>query len=290
MAEMNILILGGTRFIGPALTAKLLSRMKDAARLTCFHRGRHMMNVPAAERRISHIIGDRHNEQEVAALFRHDWDTVIDLSGTDEQMILTALRQARDRCGRYVFISSSSVYTPAGTEPHREDEPLLKGTGEAYAAAKIQGEQLLREWFSHYTVIRPSKIYGPGNYYFSEMDFLEMIKARRVIPLLNDPLLHFTYIDDLAEAICALMDKDGVFNAAGPEPARLSRFIRLIGNLHGIPVDFSSDRNSDVPFTGLSDRILDLSAAKEAAGWEPVISLEEGLQRTFFPTAQDRRP
>ena len=69
---------------------------------------------------------------------------------------------------------------------------------------------------------------------------------------------------------------------AGAEPARLSRFIQIIARLHSLPVEFVSGGDSDVPFTGLSDRILDLSAAKKAVGWEPAVSLQEGLRRTFL--------
>ena len=306
METRKILILGGTRFFGPALIAKLRSRMGDAVRLTCFHRGLHLRHdtVPdpgiplregpfsghgfpvredaSSDPRITHIIGDRHSESEVADLFRDFWDMVIDLSGVDERMITLSLQHASRRCGRYVFISSSSVYTVGGSRPHREDEPVLCGTGEPYAAAKILGERLLAEWFPHYTVIRPSKVYGPGNYYFSEMTFLKMIQERRVIALKHDPILHFTYIEDLAEGVCALMEKDGIFNVAGAESASLSRFIQRIADLHALPVSFVMNEESDVPFTGLSDRILDLSAAKEAAGWEPAVRLEEGLKNTFL--------
>ena len=165
----------------------------------------------------------------------------------------------------------------------------------AYALAKIKGEQLLRDRFPHFTVIRPSKVYGPGNYYFSEWSILQMLRERSVIELEGDPILHFTYIDDLAEGICALLEKDGIFNVAGAEPARLSRFISLIGELHGIRPQFVTGRHSNVPFSGLSDRVLDLSAAKKAAGWVPAVPLKEGLEKTFsgagsYPvmSAQDR--
>ena len=282
MEKRKILILGGTRFIGPALITKLYGRMKDEVSLTCFHRGLHMEQAPFPDPGITHRIGDRHDETKVADLFRSDWDMVIDLSGVDEQMIRISLSHARNRCRRYVFISSSSVYTACGKTPHREDEPVRSGTGEPYAVSKILGERLLREWFPHFTVIRPSKIYGPGNYYFSERSFLRMIQERRVILLKNDPILHFTYIDDLTEGICALSEEDGIYNVAGAEPARLSRFIQMIARLHSLPVEFVSGGDSDVPFTGLSDRILDLSAAKKAVGWEPAVSLQEGLRRTFL--------
>ncbi len=283
MEKQKILILGGTRFIGPSLITKLSGRMGDEVSLTCFHRGLHTRPMPALNTGITHRIGDRHDESRIEELFKDTWDIVIDLSAVDEQMIRLSLCHARNRCRRYVFISSSSVYTACGKTPHCEDEPLQSGTGEPYAVSKIRGERLLQEWFPHFTIIRPSKVYGPGNYYFSERSFLKMIQERGVISLKNDPILHFTYIDDLTEGICALLEEDGIYNVAGAEPARLSRFIQLIAGLHSLPVKFISDGESDVPFTGLSDRILDLSAVKRAVGWEPAVSLEEGLKRTFYP-------
>ena len=280
----KILILGGTRFFGRALIGKLLETEGVPSDIVCFHRGFHQAGFPFPG--VSHIIGDRYDESAVSALFEKTWDLVIDLSGTEWGMISTAVQSAQGRCGRYVFISSSSVYSTQGSLPHREDEPLLSGTGEAYALAKIRGEQLIKELFPHYTIIRPSKVYGPGNYYFSEQSFLQMLQNRRELVLKNDPILHFTYIDDLTRGIAALLETDGIFNVAGAEPAGLSRFIELIGELHGIRVQFRFGNTSDVLFSSLDDRILDLSAAKEAVGWAPVVSLHEGLMKTFGMPAE----
>ena len=77
MTRQNILMLGGTRFIGTALIVKLHSQIRDQAHLTCFHRGLHMENIPNWDGFVSHITGNRHNESDVAALFRNNWDTII---------------------------------------------------------------------------------------------------------------------------------------------------------------------------------------------------------------------
>lgn len=280
MKEKTVLILGGTRFFGPALIRELRKDNSCIYRISCFHRGLHLSDFPFDD--IRHIIGDRHNESDLAAALKSEWDLIIDLSGTEDQMIRTALRMAQGRCGRYVFFSSSSVYSPQMPDPHQENEPLDQGTGEAYALAKIHGEQIVQELFPHWTIIRPSKVYGKGNYYFSEHSFLNLLKQNSEVILDRDPLLHFTYIDDLAAGAAALMEKDGIYNVAGKQPARLSEFIRIIGSLHGISASFVFGQPSDVPFTHLCDRTLDLSAAKKAAGFSPVVSLEEGLSRTFF--------
>ena len=278
--KKEILILGGTRFFGPALIEKLLESSGKAIHITCFHRGLHNAAFPCSE--VSFLTGDRYSSRDMAELFEREWDTVIDLSGTDEQTITAAMQYACGRCRRYVFISSSSVYAPGDLSPHREDEPLKNGTGEPYAIAKINGERLMRELFPCHTIIRPSKVYGPGNYWFSERDYLKRLQDSPLVCLKNDPVLHFTYISDLAEGICALLDKNGTFNVAGAEPASLSRFIKTIGRLYGITAAFAFTQDSDVPFSGLSDRILDLSEAKKAAGWFPTVSLEEGLARTLL--------
>jgi nucleoside-diphosphate-sugar epimerase len=290
MAERKILILGGTRFLGPALIREIKKSGQDA-RITCFHRGLHQDGFPFPD--VSHLIGDRHAKQDVAGVFRKSWDLVVDLSGTDTEMIRYAMEAARGMCGRYVFVSSSSVYTVGGSSPHQEDETLRSGTGEPYARAKIMGERLLRENFPRFTVIRPSKVYGPGNYYFSEWTFLSMLRESPDVFPGNDPILHFTFIDDLAEGMCALMDKDGIYNVAGPEPERLSTFIRLIGSLNGIEARIHREKRPEarpMPFADLSDRVLDLRAAERTAGWKPRVSLEEGLRRTFHLMEGQGRP
>ena len=273
----KLLILGGTRFLGPALI-RSLQASSETYDITCFHRGLHMDSLPAEN--VRHIIGDRRKERDVQALFAQDYDLVIDLSGTEKEMIEYAMRHAL-HCGRYVFVSSSSVYSPSYENPHREEEALNGGTGEPYALAKIYGEMILKERYPNYTVIRPSKVYGEGNYYFSERAFLAMLQKNPRVVLKNDPLLHFTYIDDLIAGIISLLETNGVFNIAGKEPAKLSTFITRIGRLHGIEPEFVFGETSEVKFSDLKDRTLDLSKAEKTTGWKPVVTLEEGLMRTF---------
>ena len=74
---LNILILGGTSFIGPHLIAYALNRGHS---ITTFTRGRTEPTVHRALfRRVEQLVGDRENDLE--ALRGRTWDAVIDNSG-----------------------------------------------------------------------------------------------------------------------------------------------------------------------------------------------------------------
>ena len=89
---MEILILGGTRFFGPALIAKLYEKTAGSAQITCFHRALH--GGTDAFGQVKHIIGNLYDRQAVTSVFRERRDLVVDLSGTDEEMIGEVTRNA----------------------------------------------------------------------------------------------------------------------------------------------------------------------------------------------------
>jgi len=271
--DKKILILGGTGFIGPALIRKL-----GNASITCFHRNRSHHSFQGMS--VEHIYGDRNDPGEVALLEENRYDYIIDLSCTKEPM-LGSIEQLAGCCGRYIFISSSSIYDRSLNGPHTESEPLVNNTSDEYIVTKLRAEEMVRTLFPEHTIIRPSKVYGPNNYYFKESEFLTLIKNDPLIVLKNDPMLHFTYIDDLIDGITGLMDHNGTYNVAGMEPSKLSHFIALIAQLHGLACEFKFGPESEVRFTNLNDCILDLTKARNTSGYDPKYSLLQGLTQTF---------
>ena len=99
---MNILILGGTVFLGRALVEEAQRRGHS---LTLFNRGRtnadQFLNLEV-------LYGNR--DGDLAALQGRRWDAVIDTSGYVPRVVRQSTSLLARNVGQYVFISSMSVY------------------------------------------------------------------------------------------------------------------------------------------------------------------------------------
>jgi UDP-glucose 4-epimerase len=97
----------------------------------------------------------------------------------------------------------------------------------------------------------------------------------------GDQSRDFTYIDNVVAANLLAADADGVsgriFNVSSGAPATVNELADTIGGLLGKPVErrYLPPRPGD-----LRDSWADVSDARDALGFEPSVSLEEGLRRT----------
>lgn len=157
---MRVLMLGGTEFVGRAVTAAALTRGHE---VTVFHRGRHGPPAGAAS-----LHGDRTAEGGLAALADGEWDLVVDTWSHAPAAVRDAAALLAGRAGHYVYVSSRSVHPhpmPAGAD---ESAPVVTGSpdesGEVeYAHAKRGGElAAVREFGAERTLlVRASLILGP---------------------------------------------------------------------------------------------------------------------------------
>ncbi|WP_416978694.1 NAD-dependent epimerase/dehydratase family protein [Streptomyces sp. T028] len=122
---MRLLVLGGTEFVGRAVVEAALGRGWD---VTVLNRGRH---IPAPGVRA--LTGDRTAPGGLDALGAHDgdhageWDAVVDTWSSAPRPVHEAARLLRGRAGRYVYVSSCSVYTWAPPAGYTEDAPVVEG-------------------------------------------------------------------------------------------------------------------------------------------------------------------
>src|SRR5690348_15059443 len=99
---MDLLVLGGTVFVGRAVVAEALRRNH---RVTIFHRGQHGENAfPDVE----HIHGDR--TSDLSLLDGRKWDAVVDTCGFDAPTVGASARYLSAAVGHYGFVSSVSAY------------------------------------------------------------------------------------------------------------------------------------------------------------------------------------
>ncbi|MGW5529804.1 NAD-dependent epimerase/dehydratase family protein [Streptomyces xanthochromogenes] len=157
---MRVLMLGGTEFVGRAVTEAALARGHE---VSVFHRGRH--EPPAG---VEALHGDRTADGGLAALTDGEWDVVVDTWSHAPAAVRDTARLLAGRAGRYVYVSSRSVHphpTPAGAD---ESAPVVTGSpdesGEVdYPRAKRGGElAAVREFgLEGALLVRAGLILGP---------------------------------------------------------------------------------------------------------------------------------
>lgn len=159
---MRILVLGGTKFLGRAFSEAALERGHS---LTLFNRGETNPELfPEAE----HLHGDR--SRDLSVLEGRTWDAVVDTSGYTPAAVRATAETLR-ASGRYVFVSSVSVYADFSTGP-TEESPLAE-IGEMpleevsadfsnYGALKALCEAEVEQVFGERAlIVRPGLIVGP---------------------------------------------------------------------------------------------------------------------------------
>ena len=161
---MRILILGGTRFVGRHLTETALAA---GHRVTLFNRGRTNPGLfPEAE----HVHGDRYDD--LSRLDGRRWDAVIDVSGYLPRDVRASAERLAGSVGRYVYVSTISVYESFKTPGIPEDSPLEEpnpGDGDldevpprGYGRLKALCERFLQEIVpGRSLIVRPGIIVGP---------------------------------------------------------------------------------------------------------------------------------
>ncbi len=159
---MRILVIGGTKFLGRALVEDALERGHE---LTLFTRGR---TDPDLFPEVEHLRGDR--KTDLSALEGRTWDAVVDTSGYVPADVRASAELLRDS-GRYVFVSSVSVYADFSSGPTEEsataelgDMPVdeLAPDYSNYGPLKALSEaEVERVFGGRALIVRPGLIVGP---------------------------------------------------------------------------------------------------------------------------------
>ena len=218
---MDILILGGTVFLGRALVE---AAQESGHRLTLFNRGR---SNPGLFPAIEHIQGDR--ASDLSLLEGRRWDAVIDTCGYVPRLVRASARQLKSFVGQYTFISTLSVYadtsgpgvdenSPVGT---MADPSLEDVTGGSYGPLKALCEQVVSEEMEGRSLlVRPGLIVGPFDPTdrFSYWPWRVSRGGDVLAPGRPERLIQWIDVRDLAEWTLRMVEagRSGVFNATGP--------------------------------------------------------------------------
>jgi UDP-glucuronate 4-epimerase len=204
--------------------------------------------------------------------------------------VLEACR--RHGVGHLAYASSSSVYGGGATPPFSEDQRIDRPLS-FYAATKAANEGMAHS-FCHVhgmvaTGLRFFTVYGPwGRPDMAPVLFARAALAGRPIEVFNHGRMRrdFTYVDDIVAGVLGALDHppvagpDGpahrVFNLGNHRPVELERFIAIIEEAAGRPVQRIY---RDLQPGDMVETMADIRRAREAFGFEPRTPLEEGLPR-----------
>jgi 2'-hydroxyisoflavone reductase len=220
---MRILVVGGTRFVGRHIVEAALESEHD---VTLLHRGTGAVDLfPEAE----HLHVDR--DGDLSVLDRREFDATIDTSAYFPAQVRSLATALGGRGGRYLVISSASVYAvPAGPSfdeasptvpPAADDVDVV--TDDTYGPLKVSIELVTHELFGrHATVVRPTYVIGPWDYTRRFTSWVQRIAAGGEVLAPGDPRDPIQVIDgrDLG-AFCLRLVEDDVaatFHAVSPEP------------------------------------------------------------------------
>jgi len=286
---MRILILGGTGFTGPYQVQYALSR---GHKVTTFNRGK--THPGESPKEAEQLIGDRNGNLD--ALKGRQWDVVIDNPTMLPAWVRDAAQILKGNVGRYVFISTISVYGEVksgpyetaptekyeGADPYKETIEAVKAGGyKNYGSLKALSEKEAEEWFPGKTlVIRPGLIVGPRD----ETDRFTYwpVRIRRGGEVLapgspSDPV-QFIDARDLAEWTIRMAEnrETGIFNATGPG--------KSLG-IGGMLDEIKNALKSDAPFTWVAEGFLTRQKVEPWSDMPVWTGKESGLARAKIDRA-----
>jgi 2'-hydroxyisoflavone reductase len=218
---MDLLILGGTRFLGRYLVEAALG---GDHRVTLFNRG---LSEPDLFPEVETIKGDR--DGDLSALRGRRWDAVIDTCGYVPRVVRASAGLLADAVDHYTFVSSISVYPdnmgPGADEgapvEELEDPTVEEITGETYGGLKALCERVAEEEMPGRILnVRPGLISGPHDPTDRFTYWPRRVAAGGEVLAPDRPELRVQFIDvrDLAGWMVKMSaeQQTGTYNATGP--------------------------------------------------------------------------
>jgi UDP-glucose 4-epimerase len=303
---VKVLVTGGAGFIGSNLVRALLSRGDDVRVLDNFSTG-NRSNLAGLADDVELVEGELrsyervHNAVRGVELVFHlgalgsvprSVQDPLTSGAVNVEGTLNVLLAARDEgIRRVVFASSSSIYGNQAELPLRET--MAPDPISPYGVAKLAAERycvsFTRVYHSFETVVlRYFNVFGPrqdprSQYAAVVPLFVTAIAAGEPVTIFDDgeQSRDFTYIDNVVAANLLAADAGGVsgriFNVSSGSPATVNELADAIGRLLDKPVErrYLPPRPGD-----LRNSWADVGEARDALGFAPSVSLEEGLRRT----------
>lgn len=314
---MRILVIGGTRFIGPPTVRQLHAAGHE---VLLFHRTPAQVELPDE---IEHVLGDRNAMSDVVRerLRAFAPDIVLDMipiTETDAQGVVDLFRGV---ARRIVAVSSSDVYRAYarvnGLEPGEpdpvpldEDAPLREQLY-PYRGDMLRADDDPRKVLDQYdkilvervylsvpdlpgTSLRLPMVYGPGDYQHRVFEYLKRMDDDRPAILLNEQMARWRwtrgYVENVAAAITLAVTDDRaagrVYNVGDAPTLSTGEWIQALARAagwHGRMVtapDYQLPEHMKSQAGFEQDLVTDTTRIREELGYEELVSLEMALRRT----------
>jgi len=227
----------------------------------------------------------------------------------DNLLIQTNIIDAayRNQAKKCLFLGSSCIYPKFATQPMKEEYLLtgaLEETNEWYAVAKIAGIKMCQAYQKQYGFnaisLMPTNLYGPGDNFNLESSHVLPALMRKFheakinhhskVPVwgTGKAKREFLHVDDLADAVLFLLqnyDNTDFINVGMGKDISIGEVAVLLQEIVGFSgtIEYDASKPDGTPL-----KLLD-SSRLNALGWQPKISLRDGLTSTYewFLTHQE---
>lgn len=297
---MNVLVVGGTGFLGSHLVNRLLE-LGHTVRVFDRCPEQHRSPLAHVDYRIAQL-DDPFSVAEALAdidIVYHlasatvpsisNRDPIGDVKGNLIATLVLLDQMVHAKVQRIIYLSSGgTVYGNPLTLPISEDHQLKPIC--SYGVVKVAIENYLFMYHQLYgvnsVVLRPSNLYGPHQRHVGVQGFIStfLSKLKKGEPLHvwgdGSVVRDFLYVTDLVDLCISagISNVCGVFNAGSGRGYSISQVADLIANITGATpvIHYDLARSFDV-----REVVLDISKSKQIFGWSPKVSLECGIRNQW---------
>jgi UDP-glucose 4-epimerase len=297
---MRCLVTGASGFLGSSLVPRLLSRGHQVAVLlrpaTMPRRLRDCL------RQAQPVYGDLVNpellrrtiqQQSIDAVVHLAWFGVTaELRNSPQQIsqnlvsTLAIWEGARAAgCKVWVGLGSQAEYGPCDGILREDMFPKpVTAYGVAKLTAGLSTAKMSESAGIRHVWLRLLSAYGPGDdvRHMLPSVIMVLLAGKKPALTLGEQVWDYLYVDDAAEAICAVLDREvaGVFNLGSGNAVPIRSIVERIRDMidASLPIGFG-----EIPYR--SDQVMHLEAdirrLTSATGWRPAVGLESGLKQTI---------
>lgn len=301
---MKILVTGGAGFIGRWVVKELLSRGHEVIAYDNLSSGsRKNISEFFDNKKFAFVKADILNSKKLAKIFKEikvcmhlaaqinvqkSIDDPLNTFRTNVVGTYNLLEMCRKHDTKLILVGTCMVYDAAKKMAINEAHPVKPLS--PYASSKLAGEELAFSYFRTYglpvVITRPFNTYGPYQRSDAEGGVVSIFIRRKLegksIDVFGDgtQTRDLLYVEDCASFLLkAMYSKRAVgevINAGTGKDITINRLALLIcGNKNKI-----RHARHPHPQAEIKKLLCDYSKAKKLLGWEPKITLEEGIRRT----------